>query len=136
MNIQEIIEYLGKNNPYPEYIFTEPTEKEWKSVSPLLLKHGIIPDRIMGKLGRMVWNNCIRQIKNLIENDEPYFGLCDVEGCKNEGVNGGGCWRESGYWTVCYKHSADFRKGLPQPKMKEEAIERENKRGSDGIIRE
>lgn len=59
---------------------------------------------------------------------EPYFGWCDVSGCKNEGCNGGGCWRETGYWTVCSKHSASYRAGDPQPKMKRGAIKREKGR--------
>lgn len=51
-------------------------------------------------------------------NNEPYFGWCNVEGCKNEGANGGACWRDTGYWTVCSKHSQGYREGKPQPKMK------------------
>ena len=62
------------------------------------------------------------------EDYEPYIGWCDVDGCGNEASSGGGCWRESGYWKVCRKHDADFRNGLPQPKMKKSAIERESKR--------
>lgn len=65
---------------------------------------------------------------------EPYFGWCDVEGCDNEGCSGGNAWRETGYWTVCSKHSAANRKGETQPKMKQEAIDRENSRGTDGIL--
>jgi len=55
----------------------------------------------------------------------PYFGWCDVYGCDNEGCSGGMAWRTTGYWTVCYKHSADFRDGKPQPKMKQIAINKE-----------
>jgi hypothetical protein len=55
----------------------------------------------------------------------PYFGWCDVDGCGNEGCNGGVVWREMGYWNACDKHSADFRNGLPQPKMKQEAVDKE-----------
>jgi hypothetical protein len=61
-------------------------------------------------------------------DDEPYFGWCDVEGCEKEGCSGGNAWRETGYWTVCTKHADDCRKGQPQPKMKQKAIERENSR--------
>lgn len=68
------------------------------------------------------------------EEDEPYFGWCDVEGCGNEAANGGGCWRETGYWSVCGKHSSDYREGKPQPKMKKEAIDREKSRGADGVL--
>lgn len=62
------------------------------------------------------------------KDDEPYFGWCEVEGCENEGANGGGCWREAGYWTVCSKHSQEYRKGKSQPKMKQLAIDREKTR--------
>jgi hypothetical protein len=59
---------------------------------------------------------------------EPYFGWCDVEGCENEGSSGGVGWAETGHWTICRKHGKDFRDGKPQPKMKQEAIDRENSR--------
>lgn len=59
---------------------------------------------------------------------EPYFGWCDVHGCKNEGASGGSYWRETGYWTLCYKHCDVARKGEAQPKMKAKAIKREKSR--------
>jgi len=52
----------------------------------------------------------------------PYWGVCDVNDCNNENCNGGGCWRETGYWQVCSIHSQMWRDGKPQPKMKKEAI--------------
>ena len=68
------------------------------------------------------------------EESEPYFGWCDVDGCDKEGCSGGNAWRKSGYWTVCYKHSSDFRNGLPQPKMKQSAIDREASRDENGYL--
>ena len=68
------------------------------------------------------------------EESEPYFGWCDVDGCDKEGCSGGNAWRKSGYWKVCYKHSADFRSGLPQPKMKQSAIDREASRDENGYL--
>jgi len=59
---------------------------------------------------------------------EPYYGWCDVEDCDNPGCSGGDSWRESGYWTVCHKHSKECQDGMPQPKMKQSAIDRENSR--------
>lgn len=59
---------------------------------------------------------------------EPYFGWCDVKGCKQEGCCGGTCWRETGYWVCCYKHSQLHRVGGKQPEMKRQAILREKKR--------
>lgn len=62
------------------------------------------------------------------EDDEPYMGWCEVEGCNNEGANGGGCWPDTGYWIVCSKHASQYRAGEPQPKMKQEAVVREKTR--------
>lgn len=59
---------------------------------------------------------------------EPYFGWCDVNGCKNAGCNGGGCWRDTGYWTVCSEHSTAYSNGESQPKMSQVAIKREKGR--------
>lgn len=69
-----------------------------------------------------------------IETHEPLFGMCEVEGCSNEGTSGGFYWRETGYWTICSEHSALCRQGGEQPKMKRAAIEREKTRGADGIL--
>lgn len=66
--------------------------------------------------------------------DELFRATCDVDGCDNNPANGGGCWRETGYWSVCSEHSQTWREGKTQPKMKEEAIEREKTRDEDGIL--
>lgn len=68
------------------------------------------------------------------EPSEPYFGYCEVEGCRKEGANSGGCWRNTGYWTVCTDHSQAFRRGEPQPKMKQSAIDREKTRLPNGYL--
>ena len=73
----------------------------------------------------------IANIKELFkggEEYEPYFGWCDVDRCENEGCSGGNAWRDTGYWTVCIKHADDYRRGKQQPKMKQKAIYRENRR--------
>ncbi|MFH1528945.1 MAG: hypothetical protein ABIG69_20265 [Bacteroidota bacterium] len=62
------------------------------------------------------------------EEYEPYFGWCDIGGCENEGCSGGNAWRDTGYWTVCTNHADDYRQGKQQPKMKQKAIYRENRR--------
>jgi hypothetical protein len=80
--------------------------------------------------------NDIFSFAELEEEYEPYFGWCNVEGCENEGANGGGCWRETGYWTVCSKHSKEFIEGKPQPPMKQWAIDKEKRRGADGLLLE
>lgn len=84
------------------------------------------------EITEVAWNEghkAGKKVINEVEEDyEPYFGWCDVDGCDNEGCSGGIAWRDTGYWTVCYKHSYQFRKGLEQPKMKQTAIDRENSR--------
>lgn len=63
-----------------------------------------------------------------VKGHDPYFGWCDVSGCKNEGSMSGVSWRDTGHWKTCSKHSKDYRNGKPQPKMKKKAIKRENSR--------
>ena len=69
-------------------------------------------------------------------DSEPCFGWCDVNGCDNEGCSGGNAWKDSGYWTVCSKHSQEYREEKPQPRMKQKAIDRENSRDSNGILQQ
>lgn len=61
--------------------------------------------------------------------------LCDVEGCDNHRSCGGAFWKEAGYWVLCDKHFIAAIKQESQPKMKQEAIDREKLRGKDGVIR-
>lgn len=69
-----------------------------------------------------------------IDDKEPYFGWCDVDGCNNEGCSGGMAWRKSGYWTVCSIHAQSYRNGDKQPLMKQESIKRELSRDKDGHL--
>jgi len=62
------------------------------------------------------------------KGEKPYFDWCDVYGCNSEGCSGGNAWRDTGYWTVCSKHSQSYRNGDKQPRMKILAIDRENSR--------
>lgn len=69
------------------------------------------------------------------ENDPySYWPQCDVKGCKGVSCNGGGCWKDTGYWSVCPKHSREYRDGKPQPKMKQLAIKREKTRDKNGYL--
>ena len=74
------------------------------------------------------------EMKTDNEEYEPYFGWCDVNGCKNEGCSGGNAWRNSGYWTVCHTHAQSYRKGGIQPKMKDESVQRELSRDENGYL--
>ena len=60
--------------------------------------------------------------------------VCDVEGCDLMPYDGGGCWRETGYWSVCQTHLTKHRSGENQPVMKKEAVEREASRLPDGRL--
>ncbi len=68
--------------------------------------------------------------KELEAVTKPYWPICDVEGCQEESCNGGGCWRDTGYWSVCQRHSKMFRDGATKPTMKESAVRREKGRNS------
>ena len=83
----------------------------------------------------------IERLKGLIEQQEEeennpywYWPICDVNRCDGVSCRGGGVWEETGYWSVCPKHSQDFRDGKPQPKMKQSSIDREATRDEDGCL--
>lgn len=63
-----------------------------------------------------------------------YWPQCDVEGCEQVSCCGGMCWSDTGYWSVCSKHSQMHRNGEPQPKMKDASIEKEKTRLPDGTL--
>ena len=78
-----------------------------------------------------VIDKAIEIMENSLSNQEgstPYFGWCDVKGCKEEGCSNGNAWRDTGYWTVCTLHADDYIAGKPQPKMKQAAIKKEKSR--------
>lgn len=119
-------------------------------------------DTIREALESMVWQHAHRGVKDgkpslytggLSANEEAFEALgwddphfisqeeadhvcCDVEGCPDFTVAQGGMWRETGYWHLCHTHSDAYRKGEPQPAMKQRAIDREARRGPDGIMRD
>jgi len=91
-------------------------------------------DNLMIDWGESLVNDfCNQEVEKRIkermhEDKEPYMGWCEVDGCNNEGASGGCYWSSTGYWTICSKHGEDCRNGVPQPKMKVEAVEREKNR--------
>ena len=72
------------------------------------------------------------KVSNAVDN--LYQEVCDVDGCNLIRCNGGVCWPETGYWSVCQIHSVKYRDGESQPIMKKEAIEREASRLPDGCL--
>lgn len=97
--LQKEVERLGKQLEFSRIIYRGEIEKLQDELLQLKKEHGIDP----------YW----------------YWPQCDVEGCEGVSCNGGGCWRETGYWSVCSKHSNEFREGKPQPQMKQSAIDKE-----------
>ncbi|HDY68758.1 hypothetical protein LCGC14_1228000 [marine sediment metagenome] len=105
----------------------EPTDDplhDWEEMIVDLCEHSIEKqDQALKIIKKLRKENREKQSR-----DEPYFGWCNVEGCKNEGCSGGMAWRETGYWTVCSDHSQMHRNGESQPKMNQKAIEKEKSR--------
>ena len=90
-----------------------------------------LKDYYRDRLGIIISSEVERVVEERMSKDgvyEPYFGWCDVDGCDGEGCCGGTAWPETGYWTVCSEHSAMHRNHGKQPKMKQDAIDRENTR--------
>ena len=65
-----IIKMVRAFNPYPNDIFLEKTEIEWKRMHKALAKEGIVPDGYFGFFGRMVWDNCCDKIEKMIKEEE------------------------------------------------------------------
>ena len=80
------------------------------------------------------WERLVLDKSNDEQDNEPYFGWCDVDGCDNAGSSGGMGWRDTGYWTLCSIHFKDYHDKKPQPKMKDESIKRESTRDEDGRL--
>ena len=56
--IKELIEIIRKSNPYPETVFTEPTEEEWEKLQKAIEEAGLVQDKFSASLARSVWINC------------------------------------------------------------------------------
>jgi hypothetical protein len=80
------------------------------------------------------WERLVLDKSNDEQDNEPYFGWCDVDGCDNAGSSGGMGWRDTGYWTLCSIHFKYYHDKKPQPKMKDESIKRESTRDEDGRL--
>lgn len=79
------------------------------------------------------------EIRSLVDevNENLYEALrdvCDAEGCNEDVSNGGVCWQETGYWSLCSKHFQMHRDGNPQPAMKQIAIDKEKSRLPNGYL--
>ena len=61
-----IISELKNKNPYPSDIFIEPSKEDWKLLNSI---NGKNSEAFMGSFGRLVWNNCIEELKRLFEDE-------------------------------------------------------------------
>jgi ABC-type glycerol-3-phosphate transport system substrate-binding protein len=66
MKIKELIDFVESINPYPIDVFPEKTDDDWKDVGKILKENGKNPDRIFGQFGRMVYMNCIANMRDFI----------------------------------------------------------------------
>jgi hypothetical protein len=67
VNVNRIITTIRKLNPYPRYVFSEPTNEEYKMMKQAFKEYGLIPDKFFGSFGRRVWNNCINDMKDILD---------------------------------------------------------------------
>jgi len=69
--LDNLIEYLKENNPYPESIFKEPSKENLNLAIKLFNENGISVDGYNGSMGRLARNGMIRQIvefKSMLED--------------------------------------------------------------------
>jgi hypothetical protein len=66
MSNHEIILLLRKLNPYPVEVFTEPTAEEYVLMKKALSKYKLTPDKFFGSWGRVVWNNAVNAMDELL----------------------------------------------------------------------
>lgn len=67
MNNLELVAKMSKLNPYPQTVFPEPTKDEFELMKKAFDEYGLIPDKFYGSFGRTVWNNCVIDLKYILE---------------------------------------------------------------------
>jgi len=56
------------NNPYPEDIFTPLTKQDWRKLAKLIQNEMEFSlDKVSGDLMRRGWNNCLNEVRKIIE---------------------------------------------------------------------
>lgn len=65
--MNEIVKKLRDDNPYPEDVFLERDEEEWKVFHMALKDYGLSGDGFMGSFGRHVWNVCCDKLEELLK---------------------------------------------------------------------
>lgn len=64
-----LVTKLKKLNPYPDTVFTEPTKEEYELMKKILIENGLTPDKFFGSFGRLVWNNCVNVLNEMLEEE-------------------------------------------------------------------
>ena len=57
-------------NPYPESIFKEPTNEQYRIIHAALKKEGLTLDGFSGSFCRLVWENCYAEHKKLLPSED------------------------------------------------------------------
>lgn len=69
--IKTLVMLVKTENPYPNTVFTEPTDDEWKQVQKMFKDAGLVQDKFFGSQSRIVWNTvCDEILKNVDEFEE------------------------------------------------------------------
>ena len=65
---EELIQFLEKENPYPEGVFLPIKKEDFNKINNWLKKElGYSIDRLSGNLGRKIYKSVIKEIKEVIK---------------------------------------------------------------------
>lgn len=67
--LKELIKILNEENPFPEDIFIEPSDEDWKKYHAILNKENIPSNRFVGSSCRLGYNSCINVINEILKNE-------------------------------------------------------------------
>ena len=66
IEILSLLMDLVPMNPYPETIFIEPTDEQYRLFHELLQQQGLTLDKFSGAIGRVTWDVFARQLEDKI----------------------------------------------------------------------
>ena len=67
IKIEQIIEILKNNNPYPERFSKKLTELEYEKLHKICKENNINSEAAFWEWGRIVWDNSIKEIEQIVE---------------------------------------------------------------------
>lgn len=65
MNAKSCVETMYQLNPYSG--FGKPSQEEYQRMHKALREYGLTPDMFFGSWGRIVWDNCVDDLKEMLE---------------------------------------------------------------------